>query len=562
MQKQSLALVLSLLITASTLAAEFRLGYPLRKHVSNELIVAFSTPTAESGTHYNQLPGGEKSQINTFFELKTLFSYRTTDQKSVTPYFTLSQLKARSMQEAEEIAKKLLEMPNVLWVEPNFIIEGDPRESFTINDPLFKDQKHHVIMENEKAWEINSGSKDVIVAITDDGVEVNHPDLQNGIWINSDEIPNNGIDDDGNGYIDDINGWDFSNDWPDVTPKGGHGTHLAGIINATAENEIGVVGTAPGVTLMPIKFIGGTIPWSSASIAKSYDYAIKNGAKIISTSYNVDFFASDRVYSSAVEYAYRSGLLVFNSAGNAGKENPPRFKVRNTVFVASTDTDDYVDRKSRFSNYGYGVNISAPGQNIYSTYPGGSFSSLSGTSMATPNAAAVAALIWSEYPKYSNDQVLARLTATCDNIDGKNSRYKNKLGAGRVNSFRALSEEMKPPVIKEVEGIEAGATLKSPSVLSVILKNTLLPEPINENEAFELIEQSTGNQISFTSKSYHHIAANRVTLYIPKLKSGKYLFRAKAKYLVDPFGIELDGNGDGISGDDYELPFEICTFCY
>ncbi len=185
--------------------------------------------------------------------------------------------------------------------------------------------------------------------------------------------------------------------------------------------------------------------WTSTVIFNSYKYATDNGAKIISTSYNIDSFAADPTFASALDYAYTRGVLHFNSAGNNSQLNPPRQAFDQLVFVASTESND---AKSSFSNYGYGTDISAPGGAIYATLPGDTYGTMSGTSMSTPNAAAVAALIWSAHPTWTRDQVAAQIMGTADNIDAVNPSYAGNLGSGRANAFRAVTESIVAPRFK------------------------------------------------------------------------------------------------------------------
>lgn len=528
------------------LFAEVHLGAPLLPHQPLQLIVKVEGEFP--------LAKGIKSEV--------LFTDKSKRQINGQQLLLLNFPNNEAL---EQFSHELEGNDSVLWVQPNYVVPEDPRERVEIswNDPLAKDQVHHQLMQTEKAFELTRGSKDVVLALTDDGIEYTHSDLQGNLWMNPDELEN-GIDDDGNGLIDDIRGWDFSSDDNSILPEvdGGHGTHLAGIILAQENNGEGVVGAAPGITLMPLKFYGGPNSFTSAIVAKTFAYAMEKGAKIISTSYGTDWFVGDRVYEEMVEYAYAQGVILFHSAGNNRQENPPRLTNDLIVFVAATNTLNKVDRKTSFSNYGYGVDIAAPGEAIYSTYLGNSYRAESGTSMATPLAASTAALIWSYYPDYNFKQVIARLLATTDSIDEQNTNFRYKMGVGRVNSWRALSEEVPPPVLKGIEGLEFNPKLKKPTSLRLILKNILESDAqsgVNHPEAFELTNDKTGEKIPFTSRSFHQLLSNKIDFNFATLSVGHYTFRARAKYLVDPFGHELDGNGDGIEGDDYILPFEVIS---
>lgn len=330
-------------------------------------------------------------------------------------------------------------------VWPNYTYFGNYLENET-NDSEIGEQLFHKQIQTFKAWNTTQGSHEIIVAVTDNEFEIDHDDLKNQWWKNEKEIEGNGIDDDNNGYVDDIYGWDFiaGDNNTDVEEGPTHGTHVAGIIAAQANNGIGVAGIAPNVKIMPLRWYGDENRWTSAIVAETYHYAVDNGAKIINTSYNIDGLVDDQVYLHAVKYVNAADAIIFNSAGNSNKKNPKRQKIEDIVLVCSVNTmpKRKLDKKSGFSNYGTGIDVCAPGDKIFSTvqrrYQGNSrYGELSGTSMASPVAAAVAALIWSSNPNFDREEVIEKLKASADNIDQKNKKYKGLLGTGRVNAFNA-----------------------------------------------------------------------------------------------------------------------------
>ena len=335
-------------------------------------------------------------------------------------------------------------------VSPNFAYYGnylDIEEDNTPNDVNFSKQFHHEMIFTTKAWSITKGSKDIIVAVTDNEFQIDHQDLTGIWWKNESEIPGNGIDDDNNGYIDDVIGWDFMGDDNDVDTYGDttHGTHVSGIIAANSNNTLEGSGIAPGVKVMPLRWYGSERAWTSAIIAETYHYAVDNGAKIISTSYNIDALVDDEVYIDSIKYARDHDVLIFNSAGNGGQKDPARGVLDDLILVCSVKSSSAKDqdKKSSFSNYGAGIDICAPGDPIYAPVQSNNadqirYGELSGTSMATPVAAAVAALIWSAHPNYSDEEVREKLYSTADNIDSRNFWYRGKLGHGRVNAFNAV----------------------------------------------------------------------------------------------------------------------------
>ena len=341
-------------------------------------------------------------------------------------------------------------------LSPNYAYYGEYKDidikgrklAETIFDPDFTKQFHHQMISTKMAWEVTKGSRDLIVAVTDNEFQLDHRDLLTTWWKNPLEVADNGIDDDQNGYIDDVYGWDFydTDNNVDSTTEPTHGTHVAGIIAATTDNEFGGAGIAPNVKVMPLKWYGAGRAWTSAMISETYHYAVDNGAKIISTSYNIDGLIDDQVYLDAIKYIRDNDVLLFNSAGNGRKKNPPRQVLEEVILVCSvkSKSEKKQDKKSSFSNYGTGIDICAPGDPVYSTVQAGAsgvqsrYGMLQGTSMATPAAAAVAALIWSAHPNFSDEEVRQKLYDSADEIDSKNFWYRKKLGAGRINALRAV----------------------------------------------------------------------------------------------------------------------------
>ena len=264
----------------------------------------------------------------------------------------------------------------------------------------------------ESAWDTRTDSSSVIVGVIDSGVQYDHPDLIDNIWTNSGEIANNGIDDDGNGYVDDFWGYDFENDDADPMDTNGHGTHVAGTIGARGNNNIGVTGVGWNASLMSLKVIGtGT----NADVARAIDYATDNGARITNNSYGYagNSVGGSNAISNAIGRAKDAGVLYVVAAGNSRSGTPASdmdgnfnswpaeySKVHdNVITVAATDSD------GSFASYSHwgdeSVQIAAPGTQIGSTYTQDGYVYLSGTSMAAPHVSGAAALLWAERPELS-----------------------------------------------------------------------------------------------------------------------------------------------------------------
>ncbi len=248
------------------------------------------------------------------------------------------------------------------------------------------------ILRAETAWAISEGSSDIIVAVVDTGIDYEHPDLVNNIWANQaekDGLP--GVDDDDNGYVDDVYGWDFYNRRPNGKDDNGHGTHCAGIIGAE-KNGIGVRGIAPKVKLMPLKFLGASGSGDTRSAVEAIRYAVKMGAKIISNSWGGGGYS--QLLDQAVQDARAAGVLVVAAAGNEETNNDDTpYYPANISGVISVGSSTDRDQISSFSNFGRStVSVIAPGSSIYSTHLKKGYKSLSGTSMATPQVAGALAL--------------------------------------------------------------------------------------------------------------------------------------------------------------------------
>ncbi|KAA3609280.1 MAG: T9SS C-terminal target domain-containing protein [Calditrichaeota bacterium] len=339
-----------------------------------------------------------------------------------------------------DVARKLTTDPNVEYAEPVFINEICEVPT----DSLYYRQFYLPQINAPDAWAEQKGNPAVIIAIVDNGVDYVHRDLKDNVWVNEAEangLP--GFDDDGNGYVDDIHGWDFGNN--DALPmhisqKEGHGTIVAGLASATTENETGVAGASWNCTFMPVKCARDAVPTNILFGYEGIIYAADNGADIINVSWGT--FGYSRVGQDVINYAHSKGALVICAAGNYTSAEPfyPA-AYHNTIAVAAVDD---VDRLTSYSNFGTWVDISAPGgelQNgLFSTLPDNQYGEGSGTSFASPLVAGMCGLIKSRFPNSSPDDISKHLLFGADSIDMLNPGRENLLGYGRLNALRALDE--------------------------------------------------------------------------------------------------------------------------
>lgn len=354
-----------------------------------------------------------------------------------------------SVGEAVEVYE---EDPDIEYAEPDYLIE--PVQAKSANDSYYSrlyglnntgqdGGLADADIDAPEAWGDTTGSSGTIVAVIDEGVDVDHPDLRNNIWRNADEVPDNGRDDDGNGYVDDVNGWDFYNDDesvydPDPVNGSGdeHGTHVAGTIAAEGDNGRGITGVNWQARIMSLKFLGPRGGYTSDAV-EALNYAVANGARISNNSWGGGGFS--QALSDAITRADRAGHLFVAAAGNSGvntdntRHYPSGYTNPNVVSVAATDR---FDRLASFSNFGTStVDVAAPGVSILSTLPNGGYGSYSGTSMAAPHVTGVAALLKSQNAGLDDADLKSKILKSADsksNLEGKT------VTGGRLNAAGAL----------------------------------------------------------------------------------------------------------------------------
>jgi len=408
-----------------------------------------------------------------------------------------------------------------LFLYPNVILA-----SFDVNfkkttvptDKYYENQWYLKKINAPRAWNIINETPEVVIAIIDSGVQIDHPDLKDNIWVNKGEIPGNGIDDDGNGYIDDINGWDFVNNVSSPEPKFKdgytsdgilHGTIVAGVVAASGNNNKGISGVTWKAQIMPLKVLDDAGEGEISKVIKAVNYAVDNGADIINFSF------VGRVNSiflrDAIQNAYDEGLIIVAAAGNDQEsENgegvflnetplyPACYEGRNgeniVIGVAATDG---LDQKEKFSSYGSKcVDIVAPGDSVFSTvyYEPNiylnqkSFSQeydgyWSGTSIATPMVAGAIALVGTVNPSLKRDEIINIIKTNSDDISRLNPDYVGQLGSGRLNLYKSVMAAKSLLSINKVDLLVSCAS-NGTSTVSILNRDGELKEDFfayNEN---------------------------------------------------------------------------------
>ncbi|MCD9024089.1 S8 family serine peptidase [Cohnella silvisoli] len=397
---------------------------------------------------------GAKSQ-NINAAIKTKLKLEKLESKHKSKKNRVEVLQIADGDNLDQTIAELKKDPNVEYAQPNYLLYA----SELPQDARFEEQwgllnngqnigfqagSAGVDIDAVNAWNVTTGSSSVLVGVLDTGIDMTHPDLAANIYTHTAEIPDNGIDDDGNGYIDDVHGYDFANEDATVFDSSSddkHGTHVAGIIAAEA-NDVGVRGVAPGVSLLPLKFMTGGAGYTSDAI-EAIEYAQSMGVSILNAS-----FGGPESNPALQEALAQSGMLIVAAAGNHGGNvdtspvYPASYQLTNLLSVTAVDNQG---KLAAFSGYGSTVDVAAPGVGIISTIPGGGYAYLSGTSMAAPFVTGIAALIKSQYPDLTGAQIAERIKGTvtfASNLTGKVATE------GWVNAASALTGQVTAPPVK------------------------------------------------------------------------------------------------------------------
>ncbi|MFV1982913.1 MAG: S8 family serine peptidase [Thiohalomonadales bacterium] len=549
------------------------------------------------------ISNSKNSQINLKGNINSFVQYNNK------PLSNIYVLEVDKTVNIEKTVKAFNLLPDVEYAQANHIatLRSTPNDPFYSSSGSWGQQEDDLWglkkIKAEQSWDISKGAN-VIVAVVDSGLYIQHPDIAANVWKNSNEIPNNGIDDDNNGYIDDINGWNFENDNNDVTDVEGHGTHVSGIIAAVGNNATGIIGIAPKAKIMPVK-----LGFDDVSIVRALLYAANNGANVINNSWGFDYVISAPVVEEAIRLIYDMGITVVFAAGNLAMDvqtTTPSNMSEVIVVGASTP----LDNTAFFSNFGY-LDITAPGggeadlsllpdenaafagvDNILSLLAPDSFFDLpdliinneylrvSGTSMSAPYVTGVIAQILSKHPDYTPEQIRQIIHNGADDISSPG--FDIKTGFGRLNSFKSLQQQapvevllrMGNDVIKELS-LDIVGTIKGTDLVSWVLdygvgstptkwikissgSNSINNNLITQWDATELPEKENVLRLTAVDKKgkqyvdYHPIYVDRIELTTPERSDfnliSKYIYKTGSK-------IELSGTVN--SGNFLNYHFEI-----
>jgi subtilisin family serine protease len=347
--------------------------------------------------------------------------------------------------------------PDVEWAQPALVLSVQA----VPNDPMYSSLWGMAKVEAPAAWEWAMGAG-VVVAVVDTGIDIAHADLAANLWTNPGEIAGNGVDDDANGFVDDVRGWNFVTNTASPQDGHSHGTHVSGTVAAVGGNGVGVVGLARSAKIMALKGLDDDGSGYDSDLADCIIYAADNGARVINMSWGG--LGDSTLIEEALEYAHARGVALVAAAGNSSVD-ASQFIPAKYADVITVSAFNSADAIAPFSNYGSKIDVAAPGVSILSTVPGGYYSSYNGTSMACPHVAGLAALLLSQKPALTNEQVRQSIRASADDVGA--AGVDTQSGYGRINARRAL-QMASPPNLLITAPIQFGVVGNTVSILGSV----------------------------------------------------------------------------------------------
>lgn len=451
--------------------------------------------------------------------------------------------------------KQIKQNPLIERIEPNFIYSmyenKEDQLEVKINDPKFSelwglsnigqlDSMSRpgipgIDINAKKAWSIQTGSRNVIVGVIDTGINYKHPDLQQNMWVNeAEQKGQSGVDDDENGFIDDVYGWNFITNTADPMDDNGHGTHCSGIIGAKGNDEKGIVGVAWNTRIMALKFLDEHGEGTLENAIRAIDYSIKNGAKVLNNSWGGGEFSE--MLKEAIERSNQNGQVFVAAAGNDSSNNdtnesyPASYSVPNIISVAAIDN---TGKLANFSNYGKRkVHLGAPGVNILSSVKD-DYKSWSGTSMAAPHVSGAATLLASQYPDMNGVDIKSTILNSAKPIKGLKGKT---LTGGMLDAYNALLK------------IELGPDMN---------------DPMNWTQSQEYV-LSTEHPYKAEIKDEWEVrvpGANQISIYFEKFDTESVydtveFFDEAGKLVQTMSGLNHDTFSDPVSGNYVKIKFK------
>jgi subtilisin family serine protease/subtilisin-like proprotein convertase family protein len=455
--------------------------------------------------------------------------------------------------------------PLVAYAEPDYTL----RLALTPDDPDFAELwgldntgqtfgTPDADIDAPEAWDLTTGSSATIIAVIDTGIDYRHPDLAANMWVNAGEVAGDGLDNDGNGFVDDVHGYDFINEDGNPLDDQGHGTHVAGTIGAVGNNGLGIAGINWNVRLMALKFLGADGSGSTSDAIRALNYAVEMGAHISNNSYGDTDFST--AFRDAIAGAGAAGHVFVAAAGNSGTNNdaspfyPAAYDASNLISVAATNDNDQL---ASFSNYGATtVDLAAPGVDIYSTQPNNGYMTASGTSMASPHVAGAAGLVHSLHPDWSATQIVDQILGTVDYLPALEQRT---LTAGRLNAARAVGvPDVAGPRV--VAASPTGGTGGPVSKVRLTFSEPLAPATLTVADVVSFT--GPGGPIAVTSVAAVAGSSDRRFdfNFAPQIARGDYTL-VLGTAVLDLAGNPLNQDGDGENGevpdDQFTVSFSI-----
>ncbi len=456
-------------------------------------------------------------------------SYALADAVSRHPDFkNVLLVRLSNEDEKSDFVRKISRLSSVKWAQGNHLL----RSHLTPDDPYFGDQWGLQHIGAPAAWDVNQGSGDIPIAIIDTGCELTHPDLMASLWTNPGEIGGNNIDDDNNGYVDDIHGWDFvdapsfpsSGDYlvrdNDPSDENGHGTAIAGICGAQLNNGLGVAGLAPGCPIMVLRAGNMDGYLQEDDVASAILYALDNGAQIVNMSFG-DTQASPML-EDVIAYTAQAGLILVAASGNYGNATMVYPAAYGAVLNVGASNQN--GQRAWFSSYGVSLDLLAPGVGIYSTLREGSYGTLmggNGSSYAAAFASASAGLVLSKHPDWDANMVISTLKSSCD--DYPPSGWDAQSGQGNLRVDRAL--EIPEGLIVQITNPTMGQGFSNVDTLviagtaaGVYIEDFLLYAGQGENPtSWDTLHWVRGAQIVDDTLGYWDISEPTDTAYTVRL---------------------------------------------